>query len=175
MVCYWASWAVYRDGYGNHTIGHIDPAYCTHLVYSFAGLNLGGGIDSLDLITDITMGKKINIFSTLGSKKASFLVLAKIKYSSGGANWIAFGKNVGCPYLGYMQLFTSMSIFGSDLFFIAFRRLQEICGIERAKSMPEDSHCFWWLERGLRKVLLCKIFLNLVRLRWENIRDFYYL
>lgn len=62
VVCYWASWAVYRGGYGNHTIDHIDPAYCTHLVYSFAGLNLGGGIDSLDLITDITMGISLICF-----------------------------------------------------------------------------------------------------------------
>lgn len=55
-MCYWASWAVYRSGNGNHTIDHIDPAYCTHIIYSFAGLNMAGSIDALDFTSDIAKG-----------------------------------------------------------------------------------------------------------------------
>lgn len=59
VMCYWASWAVYRSGNGNHTIDHIDPAYCTHIIYSFAGLNLAGSIDVLDFTSDVTKGERI--------------------------------------------------------------------------------------------------------------------
>lgn len=40
VVCYLGSWAVYRTGRGSFTIEHLDPNLCTHLIYSFAGLNI---------------------------------------------------------------------------------------------------------------------------------------
>ncbi|KAL0809643.1 hypothetical protein ABMA28_011168 [Loxostege sticticalis] len=39
VVCYVASWAAYRPGSGAFTIENLEPALCTHLVYSFAGLD----------------------------------------------------------------------------------------------------------------------------------------
>ncbi|XP_055532203.1 probable chitinase 2 [Wyeomyia smithii] len=57
VVCYFASWSVYRDGNGAFNISYIIPNYCTHLVYTFAGLNLAGGIDSLDYYNDINVNK----------------------------------------------------------------------------------------------------------------------
>ncbi|XP_069998755.1 probable chitinase 2 [Penaeus vannamei] len=39
VVCYLASWAVYRPGMGKFNIEDIDPSLCTTLIYSFAGLN----------------------------------------------------------------------------------------------------------------------------------------
>lgn len=57
VICYWASWASFRDGDGNHSISHIFPEYCTHLVYSFAGLNIGGSIDALDYQNDVAKGE----------------------------------------------------------------------------------------------------------------------
>ncbi|XP_050715987.1 chitinase-3-like protein 1 isoform X2 [Eriocheir sinensis] len=38
MVCYYASWAVYRTGDGKFDVEDIDPAICTHLIFAFAGL-----------------------------------------------------------------------------------------------------------------------------------------
>lgn len=40
VVCYIGTWAVYRPDRGSFSIEHIDPTLCTHLVYSFAGLNV---------------------------------------------------------------------------------------------------------------------------------------
>lgn len=40
MVCYVGTWAVYRPGRGSFTIENIDPTLCTHLIYSFVGLNV---------------------------------------------------------------------------------------------------------------------------------------
>ena len=56
VVCYYASWGVYRPGNGTFKIEFIDPKLCTHVIYSFAGLNLDGLIDSLDSYNDITQG-----------------------------------------------------------------------------------------------------------------------
>ena len=38
MVCYFGSWAVYRQGDGKFDIEDIDPNICTHLIFGFAGL-----------------------------------------------------------------------------------------------------------------------------------------
>ena len=39
LVCYYGSWAAYRPGDGKFLATDIDPHLCTHLVYSFIGLN----------------------------------------------------------------------------------------------------------------------------------------
>lgn len=39
VVCYLGTWSVYRLGRGSFTIEHLDPTLCTHIVYSFAGLD----------------------------------------------------------------------------------------------------------------------------------------
>lgn len=57
VICYWGSWSIYRLGLGNYKIDHIDLHYCTHFVYTFAGINLNGVIDSLDYHNDINLGK----------------------------------------------------------------------------------------------------------------------
>ncbi|XP_037027541.1 probable chitinase 2 [Bradysia coprophila] len=56
VICYWGSWSIYRPGLGNFKIEHIDLEYCTHFVYTFAGINLNGVIDSLDYHNDINLG-----------------------------------------------------------------------------------------------------------------------
>ncbi|XP_057334455.1 acidic mammalian chitinase-like [Microplitis mediator] len=38
IVCYFGSWSVYRPGNGKFDIGDIDPTLCTHLIYTFVGL-----------------------------------------------------------------------------------------------------------------------------------------
>lgn len=56
VMCYWASWSVYRPGLGVHKADLIEPELCTHLVYAFAGLNTDGELDTLDYHSDITLG-----------------------------------------------------------------------------------------------------------------------
>ncbi|GAB0090660.1 chitotriosidase-1 [Sergentomyia squamirostris] len=67
VVCYYSSWAVYRRAPATFRVEYIDPKYCTHLIYTFAGLNLDGTIDSLDYYNDITNGG-YKIFTDLKGK-----------------------------------------------------------------------------------------------------------
>ena len=39
IVCYYGAWSLYRPGDGKFTAEDIDPTLCTHLMYSFAGLD----------------------------------------------------------------------------------------------------------------------------------------
>ncbi|XP_042241874.1 chitotriosidase-1-like [Homarus americanus] len=48
MVCYMASWAVYRQGPGMFDVEDVDPNICTHLIFAFAGITTTGEINVLD-------------------------------------------------------------------------------------------------------------------------------
>ena len=54
MACYYGSWAVYRPGLGKFDVEDIDPFLCTHVLYTFAGLQSSTGtIVSLDPYNDL--------------------------------------------------------------------------------------------------------------------------
>lgn len=58
IVCYYGAWSVYRPAPFNFSVSDIDPFSCTHLIYSFAGLDPDSlTIMSLDTEEDITKGK----------------------------------------------------------------------------------------------------------------------
>ncbi|CAL4143888.1 unnamed protein product, partial [Meganyctiphanes norvegica] len=39
VVCYYGSWSVYRNGIGKFDIENIDTNLCTHIIYTFAGVD----------------------------------------------------------------------------------------------------------------------------------------
>lgn len=53
IFCYYSSWAIYRESFGNYNATRIDPSLCTHMVYAFAGLDLHGYTISLDAFNDL--------------------------------------------------------------------------------------------------------------------------
>lgn len=56
VVCYWGSWSNYREGDYQFMIEDIDARLCTHLIYTFVGLNPNGTIRILDSWLDIDLG-----------------------------------------------------------------------------------------------------------------------
>lgn len=56
MVCYLGSWAVYRPGDGKYDIENIDPTLCTHLIYTFVGINSDATIKILDSWNELEKG-----------------------------------------------------------------------------------------------------------------------
>ncbi|XP_056647983.1 acidic mammalian chitinase-like [Diorhabda sublineata] len=48
IICYFASWTVYRTSYGKFDVSNIDPSLCTHFNFAFIGLNEDASIHILD-------------------------------------------------------------------------------------------------------------------------------
>lgn len=48
VVCYFASWTVYRQGDGKFDVENIDPSLCTHINFAFLGLSQTGSVYIID-------------------------------------------------------------------------------------------------------------------------------
>jgi len=86
VVCYWGTWANYRPEGGKFTPEDIDATLCTHLIYSFAGLDSGNwSIKSLDPWMDLE-----DNYGLGGFKKATALKIThphlKVTLAIGGWN-----------------------------------------------------------------------------------------
>jgi len=72
VVCYWGTWANYRPKEGKFTPEDVDPSLCTHLIYSFAGLDSDNNvIKPLDPWMDLEEG-----YGLQGYRKATDLKYA---------------------------------------------------------------------------------------------------
>jgi len=86
VVCYWGTWANYRPDKGKFTPEDVDPSLCTHLIYSFVGLDeKTGTVKSLDTWMDLE-----DNYALSGFKKAVDLKLEyphlKVSVAIGGWN-----------------------------------------------------------------------------------------
>lgn len=55
-MCYYGSWSFYRPDAGSFNISNFDASLCTHLIYTFAGLDINSHIYAYDSYLDITLG-----------------------------------------------------------------------------------------------------------------------
>ncbi|CAL7949845.1 unnamed protein product [Xylocopa violacea] len=57
IVCYYASWTAYHEGLGKFDVPNINPALCTHVMYTFIGIKTTGDVLILDSWLDLPDGK----------------------------------------------------------------------------------------------------------------------
>ncbi|XP_062559638.1 acidic mammalian chitinase-like [Armigeres subalbatus] len=82
VVCYFGSWATYRTGNGKFDVEDINPNLCTHIIYSFVGLDATTNtVKSLDTWNDVSL-KSLQRFIALKSKNPS----VKLMLAIGGWN-----------------------------------------------------------------------------------------
>ncbi|GAB6022721.1 Chitinase 2 [Chamberlinius hualienensis] len=94
--CYFASWAIYRQGDGKFQPEDIDTDHCTYIIYGFAGLNTATNeIMSLDTWNDLPDGlNSYQRFTGLTSRNPNIVPLLGVggwnegseKYSNMAAN-----------------------------------------------------------------------------------------
>ena len=54
VICYWGTWANWRLNQGKFVTSNVDGNLCTHLIYSFAGLDTNSwSIKTLDPYLDL--------------------------------------------------------------------------------------------------------------------------
>ena len=86
VVCYWGTWANYRPGRGKFTPENVDPSLCTHLIYSFVGLEeKTSTIKSLDTWMDLEDNYALGGFKKAVDLKLKFPNL-KVSVAIGGWN-----------------------------------------------------------------------------------------
>ena len=86
VICYWGTWANYRPKLGKFVADNVDGNLCTHLIYSFAGLDTTNwNIKTLDAWLDLEEN-----YGLKGFKKATDLRLKyphlKVMIAIGGWN-----------------------------------------------------------------------------------------
>ncbi|KAL0810926.1 hypothetical protein ABMA28_010224 [Loxostege sticticalis] len=97
VVCYYGTWATYRWGVGKFDVDHVDPHLCTHLVYSFIGINAQGTAVSLD--PDLDLGdnwRKDNFrkFTSLKNKNPNLkTILAVGGWNEGSSKYSIMAAN----------------------------------------------------------------------------------
>jgi len=86
VVCYWGTWANYRPKDGKFTPEDVDPLLCTHLIYSFVGLDeTSSTIKSLDTWMDLEENYALGGFRKATDLKLSYPHL-KVTLAIGGWN-----------------------------------------------------------------------------------------
>lgn len=90
VVCYWGTWANYRPADGKFTPEDVDASLCTHLIYSFAGLDSENDvIKPLDPWMDLEEG-----YGLQGYRQATDL-----KYAYPHLKVSYFRSLINSPYL----------------------------------------------------------------------------
>ena len=68
VVCYYESWAIYREEPMTTSPADVDPFGCTHVIYSFLGLDKTSlTVTILDPDYEVIRGKKKNLISFISS------------------------------------------------------------------------------------------------------------
>ncbi|XP_059482571.1 acidic mammalian chitinase-like [Neocloeon triangulifer] len=90
LVCYFGSWAVYREGANAFNISSIPVNLCTHVIYSFLGLSFDGTIEVLDTYTDEELEgfKKVLALKTLNKNLKVMIAVGGGSFDPGTFSWI---------------------------------------------------------------------------------------
>ncbi|XP_053686883.1 chitinase-3-like protein 1 [Sabethes cyaneus] len=151
IVCYVGTWAVYRPGRGGFGIEHIDPFLCTHLMYSFFGINEDGTLRIIDPYLDLeeNWGRgHIKRFNALKAVNPALKTIAAVGGWNEGS--VKFSNVAGKPAL--RQRFIQDAV--------AFCRKYDFDGVDLDWEYPaqrggneandKENHALWLEE--MRKV-----------------------
>ncbi|EAT48574.1 AAEL000389-PA, partial [Aedes aegypti] len=94
VVCYYGSWATYRVSNGKYDVEDINPNLCTHIIYTFVGLDASNSlVKILDPWNDVTL-QAFKRFVGLKSKNANVkLLLAVGGWNEGSSAYAAMASS----------------------------------------------------------------------------------
>ncbi|XP_019864946.2 acidic mammalian chitinase [Aethina tumida] len=114
VVCYYGSWAHYRIGNGKFTVNDIDTSLCTHLIYSFAGVNTDGSIKILDTWLEISLGNLPNAVALKKSNPKLKVLLAIGGWNEGSVKFSTVASSSALRAAFVQSALSITSTYGLD-------------------------------------------------------------
>ncbi|KAL1512868.1 hypothetical protein ABEB36_002380 [Hypothenemus hampei] len=114
IVCYYASWSLYRIEEGQFNTEKIDSKLCTNIVYSFVGLNINLEIASLDTNADILNGGFYNMTQLKEQNPCLTVTLALGGWNEGSLKYSIMASNEESRQKFAEQALKFISYYGFD-------------------------------------------------------------
>ncbi|XP_045460333.1 chitinase-3-like protein 1 [Harmonia axyridis] len=77
VICYYGSWANYRNGNGKYTAENIDSHLCTHIIYTFLGIENDGNLKILDTWLELDL-RNLERFNALKRQNSNLKTLIAV-------------------------------------------------------------------------------------------------
>ncbi|KAG4076517.1 hypothetical protein HA402_011333 [Bradysia odoriphaga] len=111
VFCYFGSWAGGRSGNGAFSVENINPNLCTHIAYSFIGLNTDGSVKLLDSGTLFT--RFINLKNSNPNVK---LLIAMGGWNEGSSTYSAVAASTSKRATFVTSVYNFLNKYGFDGF-----------------------------------------------------------
>jgi len=82
VVCYYESWAYWREGNGKMTVSDIDSSLCTHIVYAYLGITESNTVNILDPYLMDDLYDLTNFFAKKKGSGKAFVAIGGSSQSS---------------------------------------------------------------------------------------------
>nr|AJF93646.1 chitinase 2 [Panonychus citri] len=157
VVCYYGSWSGFRSSSGQLQIENIDPTLCTHLVYTFAGLDSDSKIKSIDPTIDLDQptGKSgYRRFNQLKKINTNLKTLIGVGgWNEGSIRYSSMAANYSARKIFASSILTFLDTYGFDGVDLAWEFPSARGG------NPQDKQSYVTLIRDLVEVLKPKNYL----------------
>ncbi|XP_058838290.1 chitinase-3-like protein 1 [Topomyia yanbarensis] len=117
VVCYYGSWATYRTGNGKFDVENINPHLCTHIIYTFVGIDSSTNtVKILDTWNDINLQGYKRFIALKQTNPNVKLLLAVGGWNEGSASYSAMASS-SVSRTGFIQSVVSLlKTYGFDGF-----------------------------------------------------------
>jgi chitinase len=116
VVCYFASWTIYRPDNGKFTALDVDPNLCTHILYAFVGLREDGTVSVLD-DWELTGLDEMNHLMSLKEQNPNLkIILSMGGWNEGSYKYSQVARNANTRAAMVQAVLDFIDLYGFDGF-----------------------------------------------------------
>jgi chitinase len=134
VVCYFASWTIYRPDNGKYTALDVDPNLCTHILYAFVGLGEDGSVRVLD-DWELTGLDEMNHLMSLKEKNPNLkIILSMGGWNEGSQKYSAVAASPGLRQAMVQSVLAFVDQYGFDGFDLDWEYPCQRGGVDEDKA-----------------------------------------